>query len=454
MTRVDAAQPAGPRNVLDFLLEFFHCADELDLPGALSGADPEKLTELLDADFLKAGWKFVPPLPEGHVRPFLETSGVFQEATWLRGGLPFNVHDLQDEDSAFKFVDSIKHRLLYCHSLAVDDTLREMASQAAAQKRLTRNGVPQGETGAVALANYAVVLLHMKELIREGVLHLVVRPSLIPTKAVTAEVDLHLKGAESEARLDFAELLKAAPPEIASKLLNDLREGGVGEELLRGVCADAAFGRLASAIGAAAGAGGRANLYLPFLYDVESFEICLRKSAALAVATQPLVTAPTYDLAPLLDLSLPGLAELDPAELVAIRKGDEFERFREQLRDAIAMADRVRLQDRNRPLEMKRIVDARMKEAQARLKESLPKSPIKPAARAGIATLVGGAITTTAAVYGDPNMTQAVLSSTIGGAIGAAVYAFLARAAEPPEAALVPGRAVAARNAHYVAVLK
>src|SRR5262245_64971625 len=124
---------ANATNLLDFLLDFFACAEEEDLAEVLPASDSATLESLLDRlrEYARDPWAHATPLADGELRPFVETSTIYDASPWARGGFAIGLHDLQSDAESWRVVDRIKQRLLYCHSVAADDPLWELASLAA-----------------------------------------------------------------------------------------------------------------------------------------------------------------------------------------------------------------------------------------------------------------------------------------------------------------------------------
>lgn len=461
MTSATPIATDRPNNVLDFLLEFYGCAAEEDIVRALPESDDTTLEQLLQAyqAFASSSWQSMDLVPPGELRPFIETSSVDDAPEWARGAFAFGLHQLESEESSWQLVDHIKHRLLYCHSVALDDPLWELASLAAAQDRLHKSGVTQGRSGSQALRNYANLLLHLKDLLRKQIVCPIVTPNLLADghrsrqwrPEVVAALASVLDNDAHRARIDFGELKRAAPARARDHIDAELNAGATGEQLLRDTYAGIAQQRLATSISSAIESQGRTTLYLPFRYDVASLSICFDKVRLLSQHAAALSTSEDLVMSPLLELELPGLASLDPADIVSIRSNaGEFERFRHDLREAMVAADSLPPESLNRSVKMQEIVGGRMRESLRRLNEALPKSPVLSAARIGTTAFVSGMIAASVPV----------MMGAAAGPIGLAVVlsqlaaaGYVAAASLREVSSANQQTTVAARN-HYVGMLK
>src|SRR5207249_1368981 len=82
-----------------------------------------------------------PKLSPSTVRPYLP---YVDKPDWAIGGLQLDYNTLQDDDAEWKIADAIKHRLLYCHSIALDDPLGHLLFLTAAQTRSNLAGALGG----------------------------------------------------------------------------------------------------------------------------------------------------------------------------------------------------------------------------------------------------------------------------------------------------------------------
>src|SRR5579862_4504298 len=104
------------QNSLELSLAFFNCTSPPDLYSAVNDASPEVLEKWLDdyREFASAARLTSPALKEGELRPYCHN-----DSRWM----PWSTGGLDSRGDSWKFVDGIKHRLLYSDSIAIDDSL-------------------------------------------------------------------------------------------------------------------------------------------------------------------------------------------------------------------------------------------------------------------------------------------------------------------------------------------
>jgi hypothetical protein len=127
MAAPDAPDATTPDNVLDFALARFAPSSEEDLYVAVRSATAAQLEKFLDdyAEFAATRTTHTPPLKSGELRPYFPAGDM---PAWLQGRFTVDNHALTEEGGDWKAVDAIKHRLLYCHSVAFDDPMPSVVS--------------------------------------------------------------------------------------------------------------------------------------------------------------------------------------------------------------------------------------------------------------------------------------------------------------------------------------
>lgn len=458
MSRASSADPTGvtgPSNVLDFALRFFACTAEDDLYRAVSEADAERLDECLQAyrAFAARGVLHAPPLGEGELRPYFPTQGTHLEA-WARGGIDLDRRSLATEEKMWLAVDRLKHRLLYCHSVAVDDPLPELLSLAVAQARLGN----QGHSGMDALQNYVSLLLHMRELLRNHVLCLLsswiyvteLRAALLqkPSNLIGPDAYEQTEPAVLDTGLD--EMAQVADEDVRRHWA-DFQRSESGRAFLRKLAFEDASRRIHLAFDAVNDTDGKVSAYLPFRFDVD---LLARFTEGIPQPLQSLPDSENWLLAGLIDIDLPGIADLQPEDLVAIRMGsDEFEDWRRALREALLRAEALPRSLRDRDAGAKKLVDETLAAAKRRIEDAMPRSRTLAGVRAGSIAMLGGAVSVTLVGLINPAATLATAAAAIAGVAGSALVTAAAKACEG-DAARGASLARRAAYAHYVAMLR
>ena len=187
------------------------------------------------------------------------------------------------------------------------------------------------------------------------------------------------------------------------------------------------------------------SLYLPFRADVELLKSDTRLTANLA--STRFSERDSWLLNELVDLEMPGLAELDPSALVEIRNGVEFSEWRQALSEALLTANALPRGLWNRDEEVKRTVREQLTDSRRRLEAQLGSSPVLAGLKSGRTAMIVGLVTLGVSALLDPTeLTAAAIAGLLAGsATGTAIDALqTGRTSARPDAAL----------AHYVAALK
>jgi hypothetical protein len=154
---------SSPNNVLDASLAFFRCDSAQDLYQAVAAADRRRIEGWRDEyrGFASLTRSRAPNLIENELRPYFhEPQRVTQ---WATAGFW--------SDDTWTTVDAIKHRLLYCHSLAVDDHLGDELIDCLGRMTHT-SGIAAKEP----LLNDVNLLIHLAPLLRSQILCPIARP--------------------------------------------------------------------------------------------------------------------------------------------------------------------------------------------------------------------------------------------------------------------------------------
>lgn len=441
-------------NVLDFALEAFSCASEADLYRAVEAA-PRALTKAVLERYrtwASSGTQHFPDLWPGELRPYFVS--VSNYANWAHGGLA-SLGRLHEQEEVWAFADSLKHRLLYCHSLATDDPMGWL---------LLMDSETEDPEIRARLLNYCNLLLHLAPLIRKGILCFKPASEYLPPETDPAlkwidmmqlidEADgLALIGADNV--LGWYEEVKAHAPDHVQEKWQSFMVSASGREVLALGAVQAASERVGRSLAASLLAPAKLTTYLPFRFDVDLLVSYEKSIARQRRQPAPASDVPDYDnwlLSKLLDVALPGLSELAPEELVQIRsQSEEFEAWRRTLADTIKHADGVvPARIMNRDAAILREIKERLTDGKSKLEASMSRSALLKGARTGSVTMIGGLVGMGASLLIDPTLTTTSILSTLamGGAAGGVNAA----------AEAVQGSSSGARQAalgHYVALLR
>ena len=296
-------------NVLDFALDAFSAPNEDEIYQVVQNASIEQIDSVLDRyrTWAALGIVRAPPLEKGELRPYFVTSSGL--AAWARGGLD-NRDGFKDHTAIWAAVDSIKHRLLYCHSVAIDDAFGSL---------LYRNSREKTADARDHLLNYISFLLHMAPLLRGSILCPVTSDLyLAETEGATNarwthvrdRVAAELRGDDFWRALSLDEFLKVAPEDVKRSWERELRKPVAETGVRKGVFLSSCE-RVGRALSASANAQDRLTTYFPFRYDVNVLSAYQQSVSSRQRSALSRLNLPDYDnwlLSRLIDVELPDLA--------------------------------------------------------------------------------------------------------------------------------------------------
>jgi hypothetical protein len=435
MTVADAPDTKANDNVLDFTLAHFSPTTEEELYEAVRSATAADLEKFLDAygAFAATATTRAPLLRAGELRPYFPAGDM---PDWMQGRFSINNYALTQEGGDWKAVDVVKHRLLYCHSVAFDDPMPDVVSLAMVQLR-----IPQPWHNG--LLNYINLLLHFRDLIRRHVVCPVSHESYLPGHIRPDYVALGDQIGATADRTnppDIDELFDAAPPDVQAIWRADLNHES-GGKLAKTASVIKSCERISQALAGVKNAPGRLSLYFPFRYDVNLLERCGPPDSLREFGDRD-----NRNLNELVDLEMPNLESLDPAEIVAIRSGDEFERWRRILKGALADAGNQPADLRNKPQEVRNVIDEKLIDGKNALDEAINKSPVLAALRKGSVSMLAGLASGTVAYYlSGKDLAYGMMGTAAGVAVTVAGDIRTAPKVTDAQRAVL---------AHYVAVLR
>jgi hypothetical protein len=399
MTVEDAPGTKAHDNVLDFTLAHFSPTTEEELYEAVRSATAAELETFNEAyaEFAATGTTHAPLLKPGELRPYFPDCDM---PAWLQGQFSIDNHALTEEGGDWK---------------------------------PWHNG----------LLNYINLLVHFKDLIRRHVVCPVAHESYLPGRTTPDYIGLGDRieaTADKSKPADVDELLEAAPANVKEIWREDLEQAD-GESLVKSVSVVKACERIGYALAGVKNAPGRLSLYFPFRYDVHLLERCGPPDSLREFGDRE-----NRNLNELVNLEMPNLESLDPTEILAIRSGDEFEQWRRTLKSALADAGSQPADLRNRPQEVRNIVDEKLVDGKQDLESAISKSPVLAALRKGSVSMLAGLASGTVAYYlSGKDLVYGMIGTTAAAAV--TVGADMMSAPKVTDAQ----RAVLA---HYVAVLR
>ena len=355
----------------DFIEDFFECSLDHELHLAIrDGSIP--VDETFDIAYWAwrhhgAAWRdhasldacagaaplndSVPARPDvhGHLRPFVLGQAEFEGVDFGRPAL----NDLcGSDDTIFKAVDRLKQQLLYCHSVALENPMGDWITLSIFAMQTGTDSL-WGMRRSDNLAQWLAFLVNIRPLTDADIVTWVETESA--QRILGFPTDL----------LEQAEEIVARSPEIGA-CLPEADRGQLVKSVARTIDDVRSMHRHVG------GLGGRVDYLLS--HPLHDGVFALSRSSA----TQRARKHEQGYLRSIMDARIPALEQLDLADLVAIRQGeDAFDRWRhsveERLRDVSKLLDSQDEDDRG---EAQRRFDAGMREAERRLLSDLDESTL------------------------------------------------------------------------------
>ncbi len=262
------AKENASSNSLSLACRFFETEANEELYVAASSASPKKLCAFLEQYRIAAfeGFLDPPKLDTGTLRLYLSAS---DGEPWLWGRFSFGFSTLEEQDRIWSAVDAIKHRLLYCHSVAVKNPLNGFFFKAFNQEISTQDVIDKRSS----LLNFISFLLHMKPIIDRGIFSLISDAYLTQRSGVPFICNLFRKfgpdfGVNNSipdifTKSDAQEFYTQTPPRVQKLYTSELFEG-----LDLGFLLVSSRTRILDILGTFGRAPASLSLYFPFRADI------------------------------------------------------------------------------------------------------------------------------------------------------------------------------------------
>ena len=391
----------APRTVLDVIQQAFDeplGPDLIDGMSRMSASDIARLYQPTSEweDSFQAPYK---PITE--LRPYIPHGDNF--TTW----------EMLDDVTPFKTADAIKHRLLFCHSIAIRSPLPILVSNLA-------DGFDSGIERT--LRRHFVTLLQLAPLIEQGIVTFVPLPNgpkmpywmtrstsfrhALKRRMGPLEGKTHAKFlsdlAPSLDMTDYPRFVYAPsspPPRTLPEGVDEWQQ----HFLLR------AFNYISESMGMVVTTAGGVDLVMSYRHQDQALRWLLGAAPANGGSLR---TPEVAVLSHLLKLQLPALEDLDVRDIVAIRQQDEaFEAWRSSLSRALAILHTMDINSLSN-VERRSFLALELEESARELRAKVNLRKPGARARGALADFALGAV----AIVG---------GSAIGGALGAATAASL-----------------------------
>jgi hypothetical protein len=450
----------GPTTVLEVACKFFETSADEDLYVAVDKASPKKLTAFLEC-YRDIGCKGVldpPQLESNTLRPYLISD---DQSPWYWGNFSFGFSTFDDADRVWTAVDAIKHRLLYCHSVAVDFPL-DVFFMRSLHRDISEQDVRDKRTNILNFFNF---ILHMKPLIERGVFSLVTDVRRLESTEHRSPLicDLFRKFGPSVpgfaysgefprlvlSQSEIDEFYRQAP-KLAQELWSGNRsnDGPWGESFL----VESSLARILGILDTFARAPNSLSLYFPFRADIRAiaaFQENIRRSLPHNTQVPEVHDRDSRLLTQLVDMNVPGIADLPIEDIVAIRDADAFANWRNELTMALQYASSIPsdLMDYDRAA--RAAITEMLEPSRQKLEEEFKKSAFLVKVREAAVTMACGSVGALVGYSIDPSV-----GALIGGIAGSATDVAMKLVRTWMEEQKRGSRAArAAAISHYVALL-
>lgn len=387
-----------PKSTIQVIEEVFQselCPDLVDIVQRAPDRQFAKLTEAVE-EFCYSDPAVGIPREQGELRPYFSSHYRRNRyADWVVRGIGIDRRTFDDVEHVWTAIDSLKLRLLYCHSIAIDDPGSFIMDLFRPYFRCIDRFWREFDNVKQRFINYLSFLIQVKPLIDAGVLILV--PQNVTDnqreeggyKAGYARERLE----RLREKLDFSDFAREwtkqlDPIEEVTNDFDDMFAEGFIEVAEDSFSATATVSQHVT---------GGVDFYFPFQYwhqvyrdMVTQIDLDLRR---LSVSEHQNAL-----LQQLICLPVPGLPELDPKRIVEIRqKEDAFEDWRQTLGRSLERLATVPKDGLTYEQDCLRVIRNETHESLKRLKQGIAGSSFLSKLGQGGKTLVIGSLSALAA---------------------------------------------------------
>ncbi len=255
-----------------------------------------------------------PPRGDGELRPYLPITYTGY-ADWVTSGIPLSAYSFKSIENVWEAIDNLKHRLFYCHSIAIDDPGSHIIDIIKIYAG-NDNFKDQLQDQKRQLINYLSFLIEIKSLVESGVV------TLIPEKYASSrgyfksdrderlEANLDLSDCqefiERRTKRSIDKLTRTVLVRSAERTLLDI--AATNEKLKEGV-----------------------HFYLPYAFWETVLEDLFKESSQFTNVSMDELRL----LQSLIQVPLPGLDRLSVTDIVKVREDDSFKSWRIALRKGL-----------------------------------------------------------------------------------------------------------------------
>jgi hypothetical protein len=182
-----------------------------------------------------------------------------------------------------------------------------------------------------------------------------------------------------------------------------LDKGGIYAEEIIGAHVLAACVRINLPLEAFGSAPDRISLFFPFRYDVRILDNYLKKQMSSGLSQkdswlEKFDERDNFILTKLIDIELPAVKDLEIKDIIAVRAGNGFSRWRDDLKDALSAASATPGDlSMNHAVQTRKMVREKLQASKEILENEFKEGKYNRMSRTGTTTLVTGAISATTA---------------------------------------------------------
>ena len=326
-----------------------------DLEEAVSRASHDELRELQERMRSFAESARLPEKAASELRPYIPNERA--QGVALPHGLRIRPNDFEDPASAGAAINALRHHLLYCNSIAIDDPLRWILDSYTAEPHPFM--ADYFERQKEKAQNCIRFLCDIAPLVLDGAIVLVETDIGLPDNAPLNRRIVEGLNENQTSGFDFSDL----SAEASTWLESDREMRGYALALEGNE-------QLGASLATAEQYPGTVNLYMPYKYFVDLLRLAV--SAGDFATPMPFGQVDMQLLRTLLDLEVPGLASLPSKDLILLRRDEEaFASWRASLRSGLQRVGEMGPEVIDREAEARVILDQEMEVARAALRTAI-----------------------------------------------------------------------------------
>lgn len=267
----------------------------------------------------------------GDLIPFI-TDGLNNYRDWLVGGLGFSPESFDNILGVWKIIDRLKHRLLYCHAVAIDGSIGDHIILPLKFILTKKDNI--SKLYHTKFVNFLNLIVSIKPLIESDVVN------IVPSNFVKFDIRGFQSGKKwSDTDIDFTKIstkeAKGTPFFLPWAKYGD----DVEEKDIMGVMAESNILAMANA---SKNFQGNFDIYLPHRYWQNVLSILINEASVKLNEHQ----SPIFLIPDLLNTEIPNLDRILPQDIINIRSSEEsFYKWRYSLGSVLSKAQNMNFEN-------------------------------------------------------------------------------------------------------------